>query len=41
MGLKELLIPRDTIIFDLFEPQTGRLKEAAWQLLSDIAVRHS
>ena len=32
MGLKELLIPKDTIFFDLFERQAGLLKEAAWQL---------
>src|SRR5512136_3331719 len=34
MGVKELLIPRDTIFFDLFERQAGLLKEAAWQLVA-------
>ncbi|MDD1699792.1 MAG: DUF47 family protein [Methanoregula sp.] len=34
MGIKELLIPRDTIFFDLFERQAGLLNEAAWQLVA-------
>jgi predicted phosphate transport protein (TIGR00153 family) len=34
MGIKELLIPRDAIFFDLFDRQAGILKEAAWQLVS-------
>ena len=34
MGIKELLIPRDTIFFDLFERQAGIVKEAAWQLVA-------
>jgi predicted phosphate transport protein (TIGR00153 family) len=34
MGIRELLIPRDTIFFDLFDCQAGLLKEAAWQLVS-------
>jgi len=34
MGIKELLIPRDTIFFDLFERQAGILKEAAWKLVA-------
>lgn len=33
MGIRELLIPRDTIFFDLFELQAGLLREAAWQLV--------
>jgi hypothetical protein len=33
MGIRELLIPRDTIFFDLFERQAGLLTEAAWQLV--------
>ena len=33
MGIRELLIPRDTIVFDLFEHQAGLLTEAAWQLV--------
>jgi len=33
MGIRELLIPRDTIFFDLFEHQAGLLTEAAWQLV--------
>jgi hypothetical protein len=33
MGIWELLIPRDTIFFDLFERQAGLLTEAAWQLV--------
>jgi uncharacterized protein Yka (UPF0111/DUF47 family) len=33
MGIRELLIPRDTIFFDLFERQAGILTEAAWQLV--------
>ena len=33
MGIRELLIPRDTIFFDLFERQAGLLREAAWQLV--------
>jgi predicted phosphate transport protein (TIGR00153 family) len=34
MGIKELLLPKDTIFFDLFERQAGLLKEAAWQLVA-------
>jgi predicted phosphate transport protein (TIGR00153 family) len=34
MGIKELLIPKDTIFFDLFERQAGLLKEAASQLVA-------
>jgi predicted phosphate transport protein (TIGR00153 family) len=34
MGLRELLIPRDKIYFDLFEKQAGVMKEAAWQLVA-------
>ena len=34
MGIKELLIPKDTIFFDLFERQAGLLNEAAWQLVA-------
>jgi len=34
MGIKELLVPKDTIFFDLFERQAGLLKEAAWQLVA-------
>ena len=34
MGIKELLIPKDTLFFDLFERQAGILKEAAWQLVA-------
>ena len=34
MGIKELLVPRDTIFFDLFERQAGLVKEAAWQLVA-------
>jgi len=33
MGIRELLIPRDTVFFDLFERQAGILTEAAWQLV--------
>jgi uncharacterized protein len=33
MGIRELLIPRDTIFFDLFERQAGLLTEAAWLLV--------
>jgi predicted phosphate transport protein (TIGR00153 family) len=33
MGIRELLIPRDTIFFNLFERQAGLLTEAAWQLV--------
>jgi uncharacterized protein len=33
MGIRELLIPRDTIFFDLFERQAGLLAEAAGQLV--------
>jgi predicted phosphate transport protein (TIGR00153 family) len=33
MGIRELLIPRDTIFFDLFERQAGILTEAAWLLV--------
>jgi uncharacterized protein Yka (UPF0111/DUF47 family) len=34
MGLRELLIPKDKIFFDLFEKQAGIVKEAAWQLVA-------
>jgi uncharacterized protein len=34
MGIREFLLPRDTIFFDLFERQAGLLKEAAWQLVA-------
>ena len=34
MGIKELLIPHDTVFFDLFEKQAGIVKEAAWQLVA-------
>jgi uncharacterized protein len=34
MGLKALLIPKDTLIFDLFDRQSGLVKEAAWQLVA-------
>jgi len=34
MGIKELLIPQDTVFFDLFEKQAGIVKEAAWQLVA-------
>ena len=31
MGIKEALVPQDTLFFDLFERQAGIVKEAAWQ----------
>jgi uncharacterized protein Yka (UPF0111/DUF47 family) len=34
MGLRELLIPKDKVFFDLFEKQAGVVKEAAWQLVA-------
>ena len=34
MGIKELLIPHDTVFFDLFEKQAGIVKEAAWLLVA-------
>jgi predicted phosphate transport protein (TIGR00153 family) len=34
MGLRELLIPKDKIFFDLFEKQAAVVKEAAWQLVA-------
>src|SRR5512139_1507568 len=34
MGLKELLIPKDTIFFNLFECQAGLIREAASQLVA-------
>ena len=34
MGIKELLIPKDTIFFDLFERQAEIVKEAAHQLIT-------
>jgi uncharacterized protein Yka (UPF0111/DUF47 family) len=34
MGIKELLVPKDTIFFDLFERQAGLVKESAWQLVT-------
>jgi uncharacterized protein len=33
MGIRELLIPRETIFFDLFERQAGLVKEAAGKLV--------
>jgi predicted phosphate transport protein (TIGR00153 family) len=33
MGIRELLLPHDTVFFDLFERQAGLLTEAAWQLV--------
>ena len=34
MGIKEALLPKDAIFFDLFERQAGLLKEAASQLVA-------
>jgi hypothetical protein len=34
MGIRELLIPHDTVFFDLFERQAGLLTEAARQLVA-------
>jgi hypothetical protein len=34
MGIKEALVPKDTIFFDLFERQAGLVKEAASQLVA-------
>jgi predicted phosphate transport protein (TIGR00153 family) len=34
MGIRELLIPHDTVFFDLFELQAGVLTEAAQQLVA-------
>ncbi len=34
MGFKELLIPHDTVFFDLFEKQAAVVKEAAGQLVA-------
>ena len=34
MGIKEALLPKDTIFFDLFERQAGLLTEAASQLVA-------
>jgi len=34
MGLRELLIPKDKVFFDLFEKQAGVVKEAAWLLVA-------
>jgi len=34
MGIKEALVPKDTVFFDLFERQAGLLKEAASQLVA-------
>jgi uncharacterized protein Yka (UPF0111/DUF47 family) len=34
MGIRELLIPKDTIFFDLFERQAAMVKEAAHQLIT-------
>jgi hypothetical protein len=34
MGLRELLIPKDKVFFDLFEKQAGVVKEAAWKLVA-------
>jgi hypothetical protein len=33
MGIRELLIPRDTVFYDLFEKQAGLVTEAAWLLV--------
>jgi uncharacterized protein len=33
MGIRELLLPHDTIFYDLFEKQAGIVTEAAWLLL--------
>jgi len=34
MGIRELLIPKDKVFFDLFEKQAGVVKEAAWKLVA-------
>jgi uncharacterized protein len=34
MGIRELLLPHDTVFYDLFEKQAGVIKEAAWQLVA-------
>ena len=34
MGIREALVPKDTIFFDLFERQAGLLNEAASQLVA-------
>ena len=33
MGIRELLLPHDTVFYDLFEKQAGIVTEAAWLLL--------
>ena len=33
MGIRELLIPHDTVFYDLFEKQAGIVTEAAWLLV--------
>jgi uncharacterized protein len=33
MGIRELLLPHDTVFYDLFEKQAGILTEAAWLLV--------
>jgi uncharacterized protein len=33
MGFRELLLPHDTVFFDLFEKQAGIVTEAAWLLV--------
>lgn len=33
MGIRELLLPHDTVFFDLFERQAGIVTEAAWLLV--------
>ncbi len=34
MGIRELLIPKDKIFYDLFEKQASVIKEAAWLLVA-------
>ncbi|MDO9326094.1 MAG: DUF47 family protein [Methanoregula sp.] len=34
MGIRDLLIPKDKIFYDLFEKQAGVIKEAAWLLVA-------
>jgi uncharacterized protein len=33
MGIRELLLPHDTVFYDLFEKQAGLVTEAAWLLV--------
>ncbi|OPX63630.1 MULTISPECIES: DUF47 domain-containing protein [unclassified Methanoregula] len=40
MGLRELLVPHDTVFYDLFEKQAGLVTEAAWMLV-DLAENFS